>query len=148
MNFPRWVRSEITFPAPPGVGVDEIRSRVVRALERRGATNIEVNAGRIRFRAERATSNINPLAPCRSGSFEVERDSQNVWIRYELDLFYLLVWTAVLAVGMGVIGLALLIAGSYLALVLIIAFIAITTPLNYAFCCWRTKALFRIAATQ
>jgi hypothetical protein len=61
------------------------------ALERRGATGIEMHAGRVQFRAERAIFNLNPLTPCRAGSFEVERVPQGIRVRYQLDLFYLLI---------------------------------------------------------
>src|ERR1700743_2252068 len=75
----------LTDGASVAVGAAEIRCKVVRALERQGATGIEMHAGQVQFRAERAIFNLNPLTPCRAGSFEVERVPQGIRVRYQLD---------------------------------------------------------------
>ena len=78
--------------------------------------------------------------------FEVEFVPEGVRIRYELDLLYLLIWTAVVATFAGMIGLIALAEGSYSTLALFAGFFAVAVPLNYAFYASRTKALFRGAA--
>ena len=120
--------------------------RIAASLERRGATSIEAREGKVHFRAEHATSNLNPLTPCRRGAFRVENVPGGFRIEYELDLLDLLLWTSAVAAFLCTFGLIALVHGNPVPLALVGVLLGSAVPSNYAFYSWRTRSLFRNAA--
>ena len=116
MNFPVRIRSAVTIARASNVDPDEVCRRIACNLESQGATNIETHEGKVYFRAERAMSNLNPLTPCRRGTFWVENVRGGIRIEYELDLFNLLLWTSAVAVFLSIFGLIALLQGSFVLL--------------------------------
>ena len=145
MNFPRWIRSEVTIAYTSDADKEEVCRRIARTLESRGATGIEVREGKAHFRAERAMGNWNPLTPCRKGAFQVEEVHDGIRVEYELDLLYLLVWTSAVALFPCVFGLIVLLQGNVVPLAQFAVFFGASIPLNYTFYFWRSKSLFRNA---
>jgi len=136
--------------ASSDVNTEEACRRIVRNLERRGATSIKARGRSVHFRAQRAWSNWNSLTFCRSGMFHIEKVPGGFRIEYELDLLYLLLWTSVpavfLCVFLCVFCFVALLNGNVGPLVPLGAFSVAAIPLNYAFYFWRAKSLFATAA--
>ncbi len=47
MNFPSWIRSDVTIAYASDADKEEVCRRMARNLESRGATGIEVREGRV-----------------------------------------------------------------------------------------------------
>ena len=146
MNFPRWIRSDVTIAQASNADTEEICRRIARHLESRGATDIEIHDGKVHFRAERAMSNWNPLTPCREGAFRVEKAHDHICIEYELDMLYLLIWSSVVIPVMCIGSLIGLLQGDVVLSILSGAIFVAIIPLSHAFYRWRSKSLFANAA--
>lgn len=145
MNFPRWIRSEVLVPGPIGLSDDELRQRISEYLASRGATAIDVRDDGVHFRADRAVLNINPLAPCREGRFQVRQRTQQVVVTYELDIIYL-IWSALApAAFVSIFFVIALLLGNRGPATLFGAFFCIVLPASYVFYFYQVRSLLKEA---
>lgn len=97
MNFPLWIRSQVTVTAPGKLTDAEVLQRITDQLVSKGAIITSVISNSVQFHIERVLLSINPLAACRAGSVAFERVSGAIRISYELDVRYLVGWMGALA---------------------------------------------------